>query len=186
MIMVNFRLESFSTAAEGLAEVTHRQDIDRAFDAGLAEGRALGFSAELRALTEALQAVEQAMSETAAIRAEAERQTLEAVLPLLQEIVTALAAGAEPAGVEAALRDEMLRLVGQAAPPGWHVLSPPAMEAMIRRCARSAGIDAVDLRVDAAITEAEIVLDQGRSVFSQAQVADRFRDLIAELQEGYR
>ena len=58
------------------------------------------------------------------------------------------------------------------------------MEPVIRRCAEAAGNGAPDIRATPGAVEAQIVMDQGRIVFSKNQVAARFRDLISELQES--
>lgn len=181
-----FRLESFSADFPDPLDLTRRGAVDSAYRDGLAEGRAMGFSPELRALTEAIRDLGARMAEAGAIRAEAERQALSGIMPVLDEIVTALASRSESAGLETALRDEMLRLATGVTPPGWHIVCPPGMEAMIRRCAGEAGIGGVDIRIDGAVDEASVILDQGRSAFSNQQVAQHFRALISELQEGHR
>lgn len=178
-----FRLESFSAPDEASRETVRRDELALAYRDGLAEGRAQGFSAELRALTEAIGAFGQVMSDAQAIRAEAERETVAGLMPVLAEIIAVLAARPESAGLEAALCDEFLRMAGQATPPGWHILCPPAMEAMIRRCALAAGIAEPDIRIGSEGDDAAIILDQGRSAFSTRQAAQHFRDLLAELQE---
>lgn len=181
-----FRLESFSEPDGAGDEDLRRDELAIAYRDGLAEGRALGFSAELRALTEAIGALGLAMEDARATWAEAERQTVAGMMPALAEIIDVLAARPDSAGLEAALRDEFLWLAGQATPPGWHILCPPTMEAMVRRCALDAGIGEPDIRSAAEGCEASIILDQGRSAFSKLQVAQHFRDLIAELQEDDR
>lgn len=186
MIEAVFRLESFSAALPESLDLMHRDEVASAYRHGLAEGRAMGFSAELRALTEAIQALGATMADVAAIRAEAEQQTVAGIGPILAEIVTALASRAEAAGLETALGEELARLVGQPAPSSWHILCPPGMEAMIRRCAETAGIRQPDIRVDAAAAEASVILGEGRSAFSGQPVVERFRALIFELQEGHR
>ncbi len=178
-----FRLESFTTDSTPTREMTRRDELAIAYRDGLAEGRAMGFSDELRALTEAIGALGLVVTDAKALWAEAERETVAGLMPVLSEIVTALAAQADSAGIEAALRDELLWLAGQATPPGWHILCPPDMEAMIRRCAAAAGIGEADIRIGPEGEEASIIFDQGRSAFSKQQVAQHFRDLIAELQE---
>ena len=178
-----FRLESFSAPDEPGREALRRDELALAYRDGLAEGRAQGFSAELRALTEAIGALALSMGDARVLWVEAERQAVAGIMPALAEIIAVLAGRPDPAGLEAALCDEFLSLAGQATPPGWHILCPPAMEAMVRRAALAAGIDAPDIRGSAGEDEVSIILDQGRSAFSTPQVAQHFRDLLAELQE---
>ena len=183
---VNFRLESFSAPVLPDPGALRQDELDSAYRRGLAEGRAMGFSDELRSLTEAFRAHAAMMSDGEAIQLAAARHAVADILPILSQIVTALAGTSQAAGLEAAIAQEFRRLAAQPAPVTWHVLCPAGMEAMIRRCAQTAGIDQPDIRIGADCREASIVMNQGRSAFSDKKVAGHFRDLISELQESYR
>lgn len=184
MSQVAFKLESFSDAPPPPCAMVEAQAVEIAYREGLTEGRAAGFSAELRSLTDAITAVEAELSDSEQIRAAAYAEALAALAPLLHEIVTALADQASSAMLEAALIREVQCIVADAPGTGWHILCPPGMEQVIRRCANAAGADMPDIRATPGIADAQIVMDQGRIVISKSQVATRFRDLISELQES--
>lgn len=179
-----FKLESFSEMTPMHPAMIDPDAIHRAYLDGLAEGRAAGFSAELRGLADAIIALEAGLSNADAIRAEARRNTLDILTPLLHEIVAALAETGSSAMLEAALSREIHAILADAPATAWHVLCAPGMESVIRRCARAAGTETADIRSADHIEEAQIVMDEGRIVFSRNQVAARFRDLISELQES--
>lgn len=186
MNAAGFRLESFSANAPGNADLVRRQEVDDSFRKGLAEGRTQGASEAMRDLTAAIRALDQSLSDIAAIRAEAMRQTALDLMPILSEIVAALARKGESAGLEAALRQELLHLAGQVPGADWHLRCPPDMEQMVRRCATEAGLKAPDIRVEPGASHATIILDDGRSAFSNERVAQHFQNLISELQESYQ
>ena len=184
MSQVAFKLESFSDAPSPPCALVEAEAVEIAYREGLTEGRAAGFSAELRGLTDAITAVEAQLSDSEQIRVAAYAEALTALTPLLHEIVAALADQASSAMLEAALIREVQGIVADAPGPGWHILCPPGMEQVIRRCANAAGIGTADIRATPDIPDAQIVMDQGRIVFSKSQVAARFGDLISELQES--
>lgn len=181
-----FRLESFSSSAAATAEVVRQEDLQDAYERGLADGQAAAASAELRSLAAAIGAVAAQFADMEQIRAEATRQTAADLLPILSEIVTALAREPESAGLERALRQEVQRLAASVPPRPWHILCPAAMEPMVRRCVEMAGLTDADIRTGPAVEAPSIILDEGRSAFSNHKVAERFRDQISELQESYR
>lgn len=186
MNAAGFRLESFSAALPSASDLRQRKDLDDIYDKGLAEGRAAGASESMRALTQAIVALNESLGDLAAIRAQAVRQTAQDLMPILAEIVTTLARKGESAALESALRQEILRLSGQVPPPDWHLRCPPEMEAMVRRCAQEAGLENPDIRLAPGAENASIILEDGRSAFSSKGMAEHFHNLLSELQESYQ
>lgn len=184
MSQVAFKLESFSDTPTMPRAMVDADAVEQAYREGLAEGRAAGFSAELRGLTEAITAFEAQLAEAALIRAAAYGDALTSLTPVLHEIVAALAKDESSTMLETALTRELHEIAAGAQPAGWHILCPPGMEPVIRRCAEAAGGVAPDIRATPGILDPQIVMDQGRIVFSKSQVATRFADLISELQES--
>ncbi len=183
MSQAAFRLESFSPAFAGASQAAQQEQVETAYRQGLAEGRAMGFSAELRDLTQAFATLQSGLEDQTAIYAAASRQAVLDLMPVLTEIVTCLAENSQSAGLVAALQNELLRLSSDAAAPDWHITCPPKMEPMIRRCADSAGLQKPDIRPGDTAEQAVIVMGDGRSAFSNDKIAQHFRDLISELQE---
>ncbi|TRW95516.1 hypothetical protein FNJ84_16180 [Paracoccus sp. M683] len=181
-----FRLESFSAAALPSPDLLQQEMQDQAYHRGLADGQEMGFSAELRSLSGAIGSLQASLSALDAIRAETTRQAMSDVMPILSEIVSSLAGANATSGLEAALIQEFQRLATEIPPLRWHATCPANAEAMLRRCAQSAGIEEIDIRPGPDDGEISIVLDDGRSAFSNERVVRRFRDLISELQESFR
>lgn len=186
MTQAAFRLESFSRPLPPTKMLVDQQLVDAAFRRGLAEGRDLGASEGLHGLTDAIAALQTTLQDAAAMRADATRQAVMDLLPLLTEIVTTLAGTAESAGLEAALQAELQHLADAVQVQDWHIRCPADLEHMVRQAASAAGLSDPDIRIDPAACEASIILEDGRSAFSNEPVAQHFRDLIAELQESYR
>lgn len=181
-----YKLESFSKVQPPAFDLVPREHLDDAYERGLAEGRAMARSDDLAALTQAMAALDGGLRDALQLRREASRQAIAELLPVIAVIVSTLARKGEAAGLEAALLQELRQLAEATPAQDWHITCAPALEAMIRRCAETAGLTGLDLRVSESAQGASIILADGHSAFSNQEVARHFHDLISELQESFR
>lgn len=186
MTSLAFRLESFSEPLSHPPQLVDRERLDDAYRQGVIDGRTMARDEDMQSLIAELAQLQQGLSDRAAIEAQAIRQTTADLIPVLTEIVSCLGDSESSAGLQASLQQELLRLAGDGTAPGWSITCPPRMEALIRDCVRAANLPDADIRVDPQAVQVEIVMEDGRSAFSNDRIVQHFSGLIAELQESYR
>ncbi|MTE00016.1 hypothetical protein GIY56_06935 [Paracoccus sp. YIM 132242] len=182
MSLAVLKLESFSTAvaAQGAALTFSREVLDQAFADGLAEGMARQQDEQVRTLNAGLDRLARALADDEARRAALRREAVEALAPILAQILDCLAPAAESRRLEAALTAELLRLSRMAPPLRASIACGASLRGMVERCLAECGLEGID------VTESEaeriaLSLQGGRIELEPARVAEGIRALIAEI-----
>lgn len=176
------KLESFSAAvaAQGAALTFSREALDQAYADGLAEGIARQQDEQARTLNAGLDRLARALADDEARRAELRREAVEALAPILAQILDCLAPAAESRRLEAALSAELLRLSRMAPPLRASIACGPSLRALVDRCLADCGLEGIDVTE----TDSERIalsLQGGRIELEPARVAEGIRALIAEI-----
>lgn len=182
MTLAVFKLESFSAAvaAQGAALTFSREALDQAFADGLAEGMARQEDEQARTLNAGLDRLARALADDEARRAELRREAVEALTPILGQILDCLVPGAESRRLETALTEELLRLARTAPPLRASIACGPSLRAMVDRCLADCGLEGIE--VTAIETDRiSLALQGGRIELDPARVADDIRALITEI-----
>ncbi|VDS08060.1 hypothetical protein PARHAE_01241 [Paracoccus haematequi] len=182
MTLAVFKLESFGAAmaAQGAALTFSREAVDQAFADGLAEGMARQADEQVRTLNAGLDRLARALADDEARRADLRREAVEALAPILTQILDCLAPVAESRRLEAALTEELLRLSRTAAPLRASVACGPALRAMVDRCLADCGLDGIEVTT----TESDRIslsLHGGRIDLDPDRVAEDIRALLSEI-----
>ena len=182
MTLAVFKLESFSAAvaAQGAALTFSREALDQAYADGLAEGAARQQDEQARTLSAGLDRLARALADDEARRAELRREAVDALAPILAQILDCLAPAAESRRLEGALSAELLRLSRLAPPLRASIACGPSLRALVDRYLAESGLEGI------AVTEAEseriaLSLQGGRIELEPARVAEGIRALIAEI-----
>lgn len=185
MTLAAFKLESFgaAVAAQGAALSFTREALDQAFADGVAEGRARQHEEQVRTLNAGLDRLAGALAEDEARRADLRREAVEALAPVLAQILDCLAPAAESRRLEAALTEELVRLSRQSRPLRASIACGPSLRAMVDRCLAETGLEGIE------VTESEaerisLSLQGGRIELDPARVADDIRALVTEISEN--
>lgn len=109
------RLDRFSTPDQPLRRLTE-VDLAVSYDRGLAEGMRLAEETTLAMLSGQVQHLQSTLALNDEQAREIRRQTIQALAPVLQEIVALLAPASRSERITSALRTELDRLVDDASP----------------------------------------------------------------------
>lgn len=185
MTLAAFKLESFgaAVAAQGAALSFTREALDQAYADGVAEGRARQHDEQIRTLNAGLDRLAGALAEDEARRAHLRREAVEALAPVLAQILDCLAPAAESRRLEAALTEELVRLSRQSRPLRASIACGPSLRAMVDRCLAQTGLEGIE------VTESEserisLSLQGGHIELDPARVADDIRALVTEITEN--
>lgn len=181
MTLAVFKLESFTAAAaQGAQQVFAREALDQAFADGLAEGMARQQDEQARTLNAGLERLTRALADDEARRAELRREAVDALTPILAQILDCLAPAAESRRLESALTEELLRLSRTAPPLRASIACGPSLRAMVDRCLAERGLEGIEVRA-ADSDRISLSLQGGRIELDPACVLDDIRALIAEI-----
>ncbi|WP_347137957.1 hypothetical protein [Paracoccus sp. SSK6] len=182
MTLAVLKLESFSAAvaAQGAPLTFTREALDQAFADGLAEGIARQADEQARTLSAGLDRLARALADDEVRRAGLRREAVDALAPILSQILDCLAPAAESRRLEAALTEELLRLSRSAPPLRARIACGPSLRALVDRCLAETGLEGID------VSECEgerisLALQGGRIDLEPASVAQGIRSLIAEI-----
>lgn len=183
MTAAMFKLESFSSAMAGHgAPVTFtREAVDRAFADGLAEGLARKESDDLRNLGAGLERLQRGLSDDHGRRSQLRQEAVEALAPILTQMLDCLVPSAESQRLEKALNDELVRLARAHDPLRAIISCNAALRPMVDRCLTETGITDIDV-IEAETDRISLSLRGGRIELSPDTIARDIRQLIAELQ----
>lgn len=156
---------------------------NRAYQAGLAAGRAAQVSDDTASMIVAMRGLAAALADGEASRAALRRQAVQALAPVLTAILDALAPAAASARLERSLLAELERLAQAAPPLSCHITCAPEMRPLIEDCAATAGLTAITFDDAPADRPIHLSLQGGHIEFSQEAVAQSIRALIREIQE---
>lgn len=182
MTLAVFKLESFSAAvaAQGAQPTFSREALDQAYADGLAEGIARQQDEQARTLSAGLERLGRALADDEARRAELRREAVDALTPILVQILDCLAPAAESRRLEEALTAELLRLSRMAPPLKARVTCGPSLRAMVDRCLTGCGLEGIEVS-ESDSDRIALSLAGGRIELEPARVADTIRTLIAEI-----
>lgn len=179
MSLAVFKLESFGAPAQG-ALTFGRDAVDQAFADGLAEGMARQQDEQVRTLNAGLDRLARALADDAARRTELRREAVEALAPILAQILDCLAPAGESRRLEAALTEELLRLSRSAPPLRASITCGPSLRAMVDRCLAECGLEGIEVTAGEA-ERISLSLQGGRIELDPAGVTQDIRRLVAEI-----
>ncbi|TJZ92542.1 hypothetical protein FA743_06660 [Paracoccus gahaiensis] len=184
MSLALFRLESFSPAAASRpVEVSFsREDLDRAFADGQAAALAEVEDAGLRALQDGLHRLSDILAEDEARRRQMRQEAVEALAPLLHQIIDLMAPPLSSRRLEEALQAELMRLSQRADPLSARIACSSGLRPMVQHCVEAAGLGSIVLD-EIAEDRIAVTLQGGRIQLAPTEIADSIRALIAEITE---
>lgn len=182
MTLAVFKLESFgaAVAAQGAALTFSREALDQAFADGLAEGMARQQDEQARTLNAGLDRLARALTNDEARRAELRREAVEALAPILAQILDCLVPATESRRLEAALTEELLRLSRAAPPLRASIACGASLRAMVERCLADCGLAGIELTT-AESDRISLSLQGGRIELDPARVSEDIRALLTEI-----
>ena len=179
-----FKLESFSNAvAARRVEVTYSQaDLDQAHADGRAEALAEARNADLAALVAGLEQVAAGLAAEEARRREIRQEAVDALAPILHQVLDLMAPPTASRRLEEALHAELTHLAQRTEALTLRIACSDGLRPLAERCLAQAGLDAVVLEParDDRIT---VTLQGGRIDFTPDGIADDIRSLIAEISQ---
>ncbi|TBN42698.1 hypothetical protein EYE42_04575 [Paracoccus subflavus] len=182
MSLAVLKLESFSTlsASQDAQPTFSREALDQAYADGLTDGLARQQDEQIRTLNAGLDRLVRALDDDEARLAGLRRDVIDALAPILIQILDCLAPAAESRRLEAALTEELLRLSRMAKPLRARIACGPALRAMVERCLAECGLSEIEL-TEADSERIALSLHGGRIDLNPADTARDIRSLIAEI-----
>ena len=176
------KLESFglSSVPREAQPTFSREALDQAYADGLADGLARQQDEQIRTLNVGLDRLARALAEDEARLAGLRREVVEALAPILTQILDCLAPPADSRRLEAALTEELLRLSRRAPPLRATIACGPALRAMVERCLADCGLADIDI-AEADSERIALSLQGGRIELDPTDTAGAIRSLIAEI-----
>ncbi|MDP5308575.1 hypothetical protein [Paracoccus spongiarum] len=185
MTLAHFKLESFSAASAGMAEMIFgKAELDQAYADGLAEGLTRREDEQLRNLGAGLERLAQALADDEARRIALRDEAARALAPILDAILDSIAPAADSLRLQGALRDELTRLARLGTPLRARIACGPRLRGLVERCLEEAGLAGIELS-EAEADKICLSLQGGRIEISPAQIAQDIRALISELKEDH-
>lgn len=175
------KLESFAAMDAGSRSepAFSQHSLDQAYADGMAEGLVRREDEQLRTLAAGIGRLSDALAEDDVRRVALRREAVDALLPLLTEILDALTPSATSQRLERCLTEELIRLSQSAAPVRAKILCSEDQRAMVENCMGSNGGRGIEIETRAT-SGISLSLQGGRIEFSQEDVARQIRALIAE------
>jgi len=184
MSVAIFKLESFSNA---LADQTSpmiftQEDMDRAHSEGFAEANAQAVDAQLHALDGSLRHLAQTMTDDETRRTQLRAQAVQALGPILSQILDLMAPSATSRRLEDALMTELARLAQDCTPLVAQISCSDRLRGLVERCLTQTGVQTV--AIEPAPTDTiTVTLQGGRIVLDPQTIAGDIRALISEIAE---
>ena len=176
-----FRLESFA-APPAPEPVFTRADLDAARAEGHAAGLAQAQDEQAAAATRALTALAASLSDDDARRGALRDEAVEALSPILRQILRAMAPPAISARIEDALRHELRRLAADTRPQVARIACGPRLRAMLNRCLADAGLTGIQLQ-DRPDDRLVIDLQGGRIEYDPERVMADLLTILDDIQK---
>lgn len=184
MSLAMFRLESFSSAVvDRGAEITFsRQDLDQAYADGFAEAHAQSRDEELRALGDSLDRLAASLADDDGRRNRMRQEAVEALAPILTQILDVMAPPLASRRLEEALRAELDRLAQRSSTLTARITCSDRLRPLVERCLEHGGIAGIE--IDAAPADRIIVsVAGGRIELAPEDIAIQIRALVNEIKE---
>lgn len=182
MNLAIFKLESFSATGPGdnmLSTVT-TDAIDQAYADGLTEGLARKADAEIRSLKAGLDSLARSLNADEDRRTKLRQEAVEALAPILEQMLDCVLPAAETRKLEQALTQELMRLSRSASPVHARISCNPQLRDLVERCLADSGIEGIEL----VQTEANCIgltLHGGHIELSADKAVADIRALIREI-----
>lgn len=179
------KLESFAPASSmsRVAVAAARAALDEAYERGIADGRIAQRDGETIALTAAMAELAKQLAADELRRNELRQEAVKALAPLLSAVLDAVAPLGTAARLERDLADELARLARQIPPTSCQIACSAEMRPLVERCAAAADLPAVGIVEQPLGQTVRLSLQGGHVEFSQDQIVQSLRRLIAEIQE---
>nr|WP_111299659.1 hypothetical protein [Paracoccus saliphilus] len=179
-----FRLESFSSVLlDQPTEATFtRQDLDQAYADGFAEARNQSRDEELRALGDSLERLAASLADDDARRNKMRLEAVEALSPILTQILDIMAPPSASRRLEEALRAELDRLAQRSSTLTARIACNERLRPLVERCLKDIGITGIE--IDAAPADRiTVTVAGGRIELTPDAIASQIRTLISEIKE---
>lgn len=179
-----FRLESFSSAlADQGAEATFsRQDLDQAYSDGFADARAQSRDEELHALCDSLRRLAAGLADDDARRTQMRQEAVEALSPILTQILDVMAPPLASRRLEEALRAELDRLAQRSSTLTARIACSDSLRPLVERCLEHSGLAGIEIDAMSA-NRITVTVAGGRIELDPQAIALQIRALIAEIKE---
>lgn len=175
------KLESFS-AGPGAAVRFTRDAVDQAYRDGFGDGQRSGDENDRKLLAQKLTELAVQLADEEDRRRAVRAEAVQALTPILSEILESMAPSDQSKRLEDALTAELARLAQLAAPVHCRIDCPADLREMVDRCIAEAGLTSFDLN-ESGGDRITLSLQGGRIEFDKAAIATGIRDLIAEIKE---
>lgn len=185
MSLAMFKLESFSRPETGLntPEIRYcRDDVDQAYADGYATGRAEATEAQIQDLHRALAALSDVMAEDDARRHALRQEAVDALLPVLEQIIDLMAPVEISRRIEQSLADELRRLAQSAVPVRAEILCGQSLRGLVTESLKAHDLQRLRIiEIDEPVIR--IRLDGGRIEITPGQIAKNIAAVIAAARE---
>lgn len=184
MSLAMFKLESFSTALtnRGAVVTFTQEELDQAYADGVADARAQAEDAELRALGAGLDRLAASLAADEARRRALRQEAVEALFPILSQILDLMVPPLASHRLEEALRAELTRLAQHSQPLSARIACSERLRALVERCLTESGLAGIE--IDTAPADRIVVtLQGGRIELAPDTIAENIRTLLEEINE---
>ena len=178
-----FKLESFSRQPEQITpgeQVFSRDAVDQAYMDGYGAGQSDTREAQLAELSQAIATLAASLVDDEARRAGLRAEAVALLMPLLSQILDAMAPAGVSQRLEQALAAELARLADRAAPLRARISCGPGLTAMVRDLLDRHGLDAIEIDQSQS-AQVIIALEGGRIELDPERTATEIAALIAEI-----
>jgi hypothetical protein len=184
MSLAMFKLESFSTALADQAApmIFTPLDMDRAHAEGFEEATAQAVDAQLHALDDSLRQLARTMSDDETRRTHLRSQAVQALGPILSQILDLMAPSASSRRLEEALMGELTRLAQESTPLVAQISCSDRLRGLVERCLTQTGLQTVTI-APAPTDTVTVTLQGGRITLDPDTITGDIRALISEITE---
>lgn len=184
MSLAMFKLESFSNALtdRGAVVTFAQEDLDQAYADGRADGRAQAEDADLRTLGAGLERLAASLAADESRRQQLRQEAVDALYPLLTQIVDLLAPPSSSRRLEEALRAELTHLAQRSQPVTARIACSDRLRVLVDRCLSDAGLTGIEIE-PAASDRIVVTLQGGRIEITPETIAQDIRALLEEINE---
>lgn len=183
MSLAMFKLESFSRQPEQITpgeQVFSRDAVDQAYMDGYGAGQSETREAQLAELSQGITMLAASLADDEVRRAGLRAEAVALLLPLLSQILDAMAPAGVSQRLEQALAAELARLADRAAPLRARISCGPGLTAMVRDLLDRHGLDTIEIDQSQS-AQVVIALEGGRIELDPEQAATEIAALISEI-----
>lgn len=178
------QLERFDRApVEAPPAVFAQADLDDAFARGLAEGRGQAEARQAGALCDAVTGLSERLDAERDARSGAGAAAVRAIAPLIEALLDGILPAVARARLQAALLEELLKLVSAVPPPAGRIRCGPDLAGFAAACLSTTGLTGIEIDATGPQGTAEAELLGGRVTWEVGLIAAELRRLVNELIE---